>query len=158
MTDAQPNPTEQGQEQAQQLLNTLMPLVDKLLREEGEFMPFAAAMTPAGDFVSVGVPIDEEEANPSEAMLADLQLVLREAAQQGEYQATAAVYDTGIVLDDKPESVPQDAIGIHLEHQQGFAMMVFVPYTLVKQQVQYGEMMAQPMDAIVFQTTPNKLQ
>ncbi|WP_298444359.1 hypothetical protein [uncultured Ferrimonas sp.] len=138
-----------GQAQAQQLLNAAMPLAEKLLNEAGEFMPFAAAMTPAAEFVSVDVPEDLEEENPSEAMVADLQLVLRQAAGEGEYIATAVVYDTGILISDDDQE-PQDAVGINLDHKQGLAMMVFIPYQLVDGQVEFGEMFAQETDAIIF--------
>ncbi|QIZ76112.1 hypothetical protein [Ferrimonas lipolytica] len=143
------NIQDNGQAQAQELLNAAMPLAHKLLTETGEFMPFAAAMTPAGDFVSVDVPEDQEEENPSEAMVADLQLVLRQAAGEGEYIATAVVYDTGILLGEDAQE-PQDAVAVNLDHKSGFAMVVFVPYTIVDGKVQFAEMMAQEAESIIF--------
>ncbi|WP_028117409.1 hypothetical protein [Ferrimonas senticii] len=137
-----------GQQQAQQLLDTVMPLAYQQLKEHGGFMPFAAAITPSGDFVSVDVPEDQEEENPSEAKLVDLQVVLRQAASEGEYVATAVVYDTGIVTEENGE--PQDAVGINLDHQDGLAMMVFVPYQLSDGKVEFGQMFAQDTDAVIF--------
>ena len=77
-----------------------------------------------------------------------LQKAFHASAQNGEYKATALVYDVRIKL---ASGEPSDAIAIALDHKSDYSVVVLLPYTIVGGELQYGEISAQAGDGNVFQ-------
>ena len=113
--------------QAETLLNEVLPFAEQMLGNYGEFHPYAGALRPSGEVVSIG-GYDGREHPPSKDLIDLLAGGLRQSAAAGEYVATALVYDVKIT----PESAddPTDAIAVELEHKDGYAATVYFPYRL----------------------------
>ena len=98
-----------------------------MLGEHGEFFPFAGALRPSGEFVSIS-GYDGREHPPSKDVIDLLESGLRQNAGAGEYVATALVYDVRITAPSA--SLQTDAIAAELEHRDGYAVTVHFPYTI----------------------------
>jgi hypothetical protein len=94
----------------------------RLLSSDGEFYPFALAMTGDGDVVSPAVEPDSD--HPSSEQVARLLLAaLREA--RGSIRAASLCSDVKVVSDEGEE---RDAIRIELEAPGSDPVTVVVPY------------------------------
>jgi hypothetical protein len=113
--------------QAEALLNEVLPFAEQMLCNYGEFLPYAGALRPSGEVVSIGGD-DGREHPPSKDLIDLLANGLREGASGGEYVATALVYDVRVTPPSANE--PTDAIAAELEHRDGYAVTVFFPYEL----------------------------
>lgn len=113
--------------EAEILLNAVLPFAEQMLGECGEFFPYAGALRPSGEVVSIN-GYDGRDHPPSRDVIDLLANGLRQGASSGEYVATALVYDVRVT----PPSVtePSDAIAAELEHRDGYAVTVFFPYAL----------------------------
>lgn len=138
---------QEGKAESQELMDAVLPLAEKLLTEHGEFFPYGGAMTPEGNVVSISA-YDGDEHPPSSALIDMLQKAFHASAQNGEYKATALVYDVRIRL---ASGEPSDAIAIALDHKSGYSVVVLLPYSIIGGELQYGEISAQAGDRIVFQ-------
>jgi hypothetical protein len=105
-----------------QLLSASLEAATRLLSVDGEFYPFAVAMTEAGELVAPAV--DPEDDQPSADLVVAL---LLEALRDGRdtIRAAAIVSDVTIAGDPGQE---RDAIRVELEPRQGDAVTVVVPY------------------------------
>src|SRR3982750_3575203 len=113
--------------QAEALLNEVLPFAEQMLCNYGEFLPYAGALRPSGEVVSISGH-DGREHPPSKDVIGLLAGGLREDAATGEYLATALVYDVRVTPPTASE--PTNAIAAELEHRDGYAVTVFFPYTL----------------------------
>jgi hypothetical protein len=105
-----------------QLLSASLEAATRLLSVDGEFYPFAVAMTQAGELVAPAV--DPEQDQPSADDVVEL---LLEALREGRdaIRAAAVVSDVTIAGDPGDE---RDAIRVELEPRVGDAVTVVVPY------------------------------
>ena len=113
--------------EAEALLNEAIPFAEHLLGEYGEFFPFGRALRPSGEVVSIE-GYDGREHPPSKDVIDLLANGLRQGAADGEYLATALVYDVRVTAPTANE--PTDAIAAELEHRDGDAVTVFFPYAM----------------------------
>lgn len=109
------------------LINDLFPYAQKMLSEDGEFFPFGGTMAADGEISHVAVENDEE-CPPAEEMIALLKEHFKEGAADGEFIATAMVFDIMAVPPGKEEE--QDAVAVALDHKDGFSGVAIFPYTL----------------------------
>ena len=119
MTDAPPA-DEPGD--LDQLLSASLEAATRLLSVDGEFYPFAVAMTEAGELVAPAV--DPEQDQPTADDVVEL---LLEALRDGRdaIRAAAVVSDVTIAGDPGQQ---RDAIRVELEPRVGDAVTVVVPY------------------------------
>ena len=133
------------------LQDFVMPFAIGQLEKRGEFMPFGAAMLPTGQIVAIGgYDGEEEDGAPLPADIIKLiQDALAQGAADGEYKATALVYDATVPL---PSSGKQsDAIAVALDHRDGYSVMTFLPYELRGKEVRMGTPFTRQGTATVFQ-------
>lgn len=107
------------------LTGTLVPFAQQMLRQHGEFYPFAATMDKGGAVAQVAGDIGSERPGSAE-MIAFLQGALRAQAEQGELRACGICLNVGARLPGYADKV--DAICCQLEHSDGRAVQVFVPF------------------------------
>ncbi|MCW2724932.1 MAG: hypothetical protein JWN35_1853 [Frankiales bacterium] len=105
-----------------QLLSAAIEAASRMLSADGEFYPFAVAMTDGGELVSPAV--DPEDERPDADKVVDL---LVEALRDGRemIRAAAVVSDVTMAGDAGQE---RDAIRVELEPREGDAVTVVVPY------------------------------
>jgi len=105
-----------------QLLSASLEAATRLLSVDGEFYPFAVAMTEAGELVAPAVEPEQEQ--PTADAVVEL---LIEALRDGRdaIRAAAVVSDVTIAGDPGDE---RDAIRVELEPRVGDAVTVVVPY------------------------------
>jgi hypothetical protein len=105
-----------------QLLSASLEAATRLLSVDGEFYPFAVAMTEAGELVAPAV--EPEVAQPTADDVVELLLdALRDGRDS--IRAAALVSDVTIAGDPGDE---RDAIRVELEPRVGEAVTVVVPY------------------------------
>jgi hypothetical protein len=109
--------------QAEALLNEVLPFAKQMLCNYGEFLPYAGALRPSDEVVSISGD-DGREHPPSKDLIDLLANGLREGAS-GEYVATALVYDVRVTTPSANE--PTDAIAAELEHRDGYAVPCSFP-------------------------------
>ena len=136
-------------EQAEALLDELIPFAEEMLNKHGEFFPFAGLMTPEGDFAHVA-GYDEEEQPPTTRVRELIERGLRAQATRNECDLVVIVVN--VTLKDQETGEQVDAIQAAIEHRAGYFVDVFFPYSMVGQEVQYGETRAQLREPTVFGT------
>ena len=117
-----------AKQDAERLMNSALPFAEKMLSEHGEFYPFGEAMRPSGEIVSVGADSGEEHP-PSQELIDILKSAFKGAAEEGEYIATAIVYDSLTIPPGSEEKT--DAVAVALDHRDDYSVVVFFPYKLV---------------------------
>jgi hypothetical protein len=123
-----------AKQDAEKLMNSALPFAEKMLNEHGEFFPYGEAMRPSGEIVSVGADSGEEHP-PSQELIDILKSAFKSAAAEGEYIATAIVYDS---LTIPPGSEAKtDAVAVALDHRDDYSVVVFFPYALVDGSVEF---------------------
>ena len=105
-----------------QLLSASLEAATQLLSADGEFYPFAVALTEAGELVAPAV--DPGEDQPSAETVVTLLLDALREGREG-IRAAALVSDVTIAGDPGQE---RDAIRVELEPRVGDAVTVVVPY------------------------------
>lgn len=108
-----------------QLLDALLPFAQKCLVERGEFYPFGASLSRAGDLVLQAAHAGDDPP-PALEGLATLEGILRTQAANGEIRAAGLC----VAVRTQPlgHTKKIDAIHVGLEHQTGESVSVFLPY------------------------------
>jgi hypothetical protein len=105
------------------LRDSMLAFAKKMLREHGEFFPFARAIDASGGLVSFGVAPDGDS-QPRAAEVYDRLLnALKTAAKQGRTRAVGLCSNVNNKLDRNTS-----AMRLVLEHNSGAAFEVVVPY------------------------------
>lgn len=109
----------QAQKDLDGLINAVLPLAEQTLGKHGELFPYAATVDNEGSeaLVSADPPADQQL--PSSH---DVLALLYEAAQNSAGALRAVAFVAAVRVTDT------DAIRIELEHADGIAMAVIVPY------------------------------
>jgi len=100
-------------------LNAALPFATQMLAKHGEFLPYAVAMKGDGQIAMVAGDTGSEQP-PSADVLAVIYQGLR--AKASEYRAAAVVADVRL----REEGT--DAIQVEVEHREGIALKVLLPY------------------------------
>jgi hypothetical protein len=129
--------SQSAQDDLDRLLGEALPFAQKMLAKNGEFFPYAIALAADGTARMVAA-YEGSENPPSSELLTMLFDGLRR--QSSELRGAAIVSDVRI---KDPDS---DAIRVEVEHIEGAAMAVVLPYRIQKKllgrDVTYGEMRA----------------
>ena len=128
-------------QECEALMNDLMPLAEKMLKQFGEFYPYGGYMKSNGQIVHVGAKDPKTDRPKSKDLIAILKQSFRDLVEAGQCKATGIVYDVVIPLPS--ESRKSDAIQFCLDHADGYSAEVFFPYQLIDHQIIYGETFAQ---------------
>jgi len=111
-----------------ELLSTLIPVGrERVEEDQNEFLPFAAALLPDHQIKYVGPETEQTFPSPPDA-LEFLHAGLRNLAEDGTIRASAVVSPVRVQLPDEPEE--SDAIRFHLEHGDGVAANVYLPFAV----------------------------
>jgi hypothetical protein len=137
----------QAKEDCENLMNSVLPFAEKMLKQHGEFFPFGGAMRPNGEILSVGGKTDQERP-PSAEIIKLLRDGFATSARKGEYKATAIVYDVRVILPDT--GVKSDAVAVALDHRDNYSVVVMFPYAIQSGNVRFGTTFAQKGDDKVF--------
>jgi len=138
---------QEGKDEAQQLMDSVLPFAEQMLNKHGEFVPYGGVMKSNGEIISVA-GTDGEEQPKSTDIIQILQDGFRNEAENGNYKATAIVYDVRVRSPETGD--PSDAIAIALDHKSGYSVVVLLPYTLENGQLEYGQISAQAGENSVF--------
>jgi hypothetical protein len=131
-----------GQGDCERLMNTVLPVADKMLKQFKEFYPYGAYMRPNGRIVEVGAAEHRTEHPKSKDLLDKLRSSFSKLAASNKCKATAIVFD--VLLKSSDTHQHSNAIQICLEHSDGYSAEVFFPYeTTDDGRVVYGETFAQ---------------
>jgi hypothetical protein len=143
--------TTQPKSDCEAVMNFGLPLIEQLLKRNGEFLPFGAAMRPNGEIVCLGA-YDGREVPSLAGSFADMIRSLKDAliagARRQEYLATALFYEVGFTLPSSSER--RDAVAVSLNHRDGYSVIVLLPYTIEDGEVAYDAPHAQPGEADIF--------
>jgi len=138
--------SEQTQRDLDELLDDSLQAAQSLLAENGEFIPFGLGISPDGELRAYGVDESVLPAEPTSHDVAD-SLVRGFSAGRDEIRAAAVVADVRV------KASGEDAIDVALEHSEGPAMNVLLPYTKAAdsaEDVEYGDLSAAPAEKRVW--------
>lgn len=130
-----------AKQEAEKLMNAMLPLAERMLRQHREVYPYGGYMKLDGTIVDVGADDPETYHPKSGDLIYVLRSSLREIAGSKRCKAAAILFDAVI---DLPESGHRgDAIQVCLEHVDGYSAEVFFPYQLINHDLVYGRTFAQ---------------
>ena len=128
-------------QEAEKLMNEMLPVAERMLREYGEFYPYGGYMKPGGEIVHVGAKDPATDRPKSKDLIAILQNSFQELVRNGQCKAVAMVYDVRVTL---PQSNRKsDAIQVCVDHAGNYSAEVFFPYQIANHEVILGEVFAQ---------------
>jgi hypothetical protein len=120
-----------------QLLDSLLPLAERMLVERGEFSPFGGTMNQAGEIVALGASGGKEHPRSQNGIELMTQ-TLRRLARSGQLRAVGICYDGRTTPPGRTEKC--DAVCASVEHQSGEAVNLILPYQRTsKGELQFGE-------------------
>lgn len=137
MTSWRDRASAQAQEDLDGLLQTTLPFAQEMLSTEGEFFPFGAAVDTDSQTKMLSVPTSPERRNDSASLIAVLQRILQ--TDRAMNRAAAIVSDVRI------NRSGVDAIRVDLEHCEGVALSVLVPYSFVRRRLRRTVTYADPI-------------
>jgi hypothetical protein len=138
MTSWRDTASVQAQEDLDRLLNVALGFARQQLATHGEFFPYAAAIDAEGqaEMVAAG-PHPDNEHPRSTAVIESCIAAL--ASQRDHIRASAMVSDVNLIDGS-------DAIRVELEHAEGQALTILLPYAKkqLSSRIDYGQIRAQP--------------
>lgn len=134
--------------ESETLINAILPLAEKMLRQYGEFYPYAGYVKPDGTVVDVGADRPNIRHPKSKDLISTLRASLRELANADRCKAAAIVFDVKVILPGS--DLRSDAIQVCVDHVDGYSAEVFFPYRVVNHDVVYGEAFAQAGHSQIF--------
>ena len=142
----------ESQPDLEYLLNALVEFARMMLDEKGEFFPFGASLKDDGLIHSEPIELASERPSVHEVLDA-LVAAFRDHAQDHTVRAVGICTDAHILL---PDGVREsDAISVQLEHRNGDAVMIFVPYDKpLMGAVRYEPVFAAEGERIIFTDQP----
>lgn len=138
MTSWRESLSEEANADIDRLLNDALPFALQMLDRRGEFYPYAVKLAIGGDIAMVAGDPGQGEHSRSTDVLPMLYEGLK--SERETLRAAATVSDVRI---DSPSS---DAIRVEIEHREGLALGVFLPYAKKRlgRGLTYGDLQAAP--------------
>jgi hypothetical protein len=106
------------------LFKVVMPMARPLVDQFGEFYPFAMTMDRHGVISGLSAAPSSGDEPSIAAVWGTLRDSLRDLAESGNLRAGAICVNTAITIGD----AKRDAITVFVEHEDGLALEVVVPY------------------------------
>jgi len=131
----------------ERLLSSVLPFARLMLDTHGEFHPYGGAMLPNGELVNIA-GFDGRERPPAEETINFLKSAFAAAGKQGQYIATALVYDVRVTLPASGEK--SDAIAVALDHRDAYSVIVLFPYKMENGKAVIGSAFANRGEAKIF--------
>jgi len=132
-----------------QLLNALLPFAQQMLREHGEFHPFGGSMQTDGTISMAGAKVDGTDHPKAVDLIQLLEAGFQKNAEQGKIKASGVCFDVRVIPPGKQDKT--DAIQANLEHIEGQAVSIFLPYKKgLFKKVTYGKLFATPAQHKIF--------
>lgn len=134
MTSWRDSASGQSQDDLDGLLNVTLPFAQQMLAKSGEFYPFGAAVTATGETRLVAGDPGQGEYPASAEVISTLLGGFRQT--RADLRAVATCSDVRLT--------DSDAVRVELEHRDGHAMAVLMPYKKKRfgRGVEYGELRA----------------
>ncbi|MCX6848356.1 MAG: hypothetical protein NTY98_05510 [Verrucomicrobia bacterium] len=110
-------------EEAERLMNELVPFAMRMLTENGCFLPFGGYINEQGEVVHLGAQIEGEEHSLPSDLLRVLRKELVDLARSGKAWATGVLFDVTVAV--PPAKVKSDAIQIDLDHRGDYSVRVY---------------------------------
>lgn len=134
MTSWRDSTSAHAQDDLDGLVNAALPFAQQMLDQHGEFFPYAVALETSGTERFIAGDPGDGERPPSASVLETLVDGL--VAARDELRATALVSDVRLSS--------SDAVRLELEHREGNAISVFIPYKIgrFRRKVEYGSLSA----------------
>ncbi|WP_243057179.1 hypothetical protein [Nocardioides sp. SR21] len=117
MTSWRDTASASAQEDLDGLLNVVLPLAQELLGKNGQFYPFGASVSADGE-AAVTASDPSLGANPEQVLAG-----VYDGARATAAENRAAAFVTDVLVNGS------DAVQVELEHRDGIALVVVVPYT-----------------------------
>lgn len=138
MTSWRDSASPQAQDDLDGLLGVAIEFAQQQLDTRGEFFPYAAAVGTDGQAEMIAARPDPHDEHPASADVIDA-CIAALTNKRGQIRAGAVVAD--VRLSDQGS----DAIRVDLEHAEGHALTVLLPYTKKKLRrgIDYGQIRAQ---------------
>ena len=142
MTSWRDSASRQSQDDFDGLLNVTLPFAQQMLAKGGEFYPFGAAVTATGETRLFAGDPGQGEHPASAEVLSTLLGGFRQT--RADLRAVAICSDVRLT--------DSDAVRVELEHRDGHAMAVLMPYKKKRfgRGVEYGELRAGAADRQVW--------
>ena len=128
-------------QESEKLMNTLLPLAERMLRQYGEFYPYGGYMKPDGTIVDVGAEDTDTDRPKSGDLIYILRSSFREMARLSQCKVAAIIFDVAVKLPGTDRK--SDAIEVCVDHVDGYSAEVFFPYQIIKNEIVYDETFAQ---------------
>lgn len=124
------------QNELDELLNQALPFAQQTLAKHGEFYPYAVSMGVDGEIRMVGAYEGSEHPKSTD---------LLQMLYEGLRAHAADLRGVAVVSDVRVKNPDSDAIRVEMEHREGVAIGVLLPYQvrkkLIGREVIYGEML-----------------
>lgn len=130
-----------SKKECEMLMNELLPVAEKMLKQYGEFYPYGGYIELGGNIVHVGAKDSHSDHPKSRDLIRTLEDSFRELAIRGRCKAIAIVFDVTTTL--PKSSAKSDAIQVSLEHKDGYSVQVFFPYEVSDGQLIYKSSFAE---------------
>jgi hypothetical protein len=127
-------------QESERLMNDILPLAQRMLREYGEFYPYGGYIKPDGEIVHVGAKHLETDHPKSNDLIHILRSSFQDMARANECKAVAIICDVRVTAPGSDQKT--DAIQVILDHVDDYSVRIFFPYQIAKQEVVYGKTFA----------------
>jgi hypothetical protein len=124
-----------GQADLDELLNASLGFAQQQFASDGEFYPYAAAIRLDGETETIAAPPGTPSEYPAAADIIAACLAELTARQQ-------TIRAAAIVVDVRLPELGSDAIEVSLEHVEGQALRVQLPYSKRRRNISYGPVRA----------------
>lgn len=137
MTSWREGTTEAAQQALDKLVNVCLELAERQLQQDGTFFPYAIGMDSDGEIELIMADAREIEKEP------DVEGVVR-ACRSGVAARSADLQAAAVILDVTVPEINSDAVRVEMQHAEGTALTVYMPYTNDGRSVEFGQMSVQP--------------
>ena len=136
-------------EEAEMLLNYVLPFAKQQLEKRKEFFPFGAAMLFDG---KIHMVVTHDEQPNSQKKIDDLERIFIQKAKNRECKATALAFCS--LFTDPKTKKKFDSVSVNLDHKDNYSVTVIYPYSIdQKNHVQFFAPTAMQGEKKIFKRT-----
>jgi len=138
-----------------QLLSSVLPFAEQMLRDHGGFLPYGWAINSDGKIAAVAGYTGVEQPK-SEEIIDLLKATFHRQAQNGTIKACALAYDIRAIPPGQTQKT--DAIAVNLDHRGGMSIVAIYPYSIDNKKVIRGKSWATRGAGKIFATNSSSHQ